>query len=61
MLSESSLPQKVAVKCETSLHAQALKLARQHRQVEGLLLETLDEIDRCCLYRTLGYSSLFSY
>jgi 5-methylcytosine-specific restriction endonuclease McrA len=46
---------------EQALHERALQLSQRHRQTECLLIETLDEIDQLKLYRTLGYSSLFTY
>jgi len=46
---------------DTSLHEYALRLAREHRRTEGLLLKALDDIDSCRLYRALGYPSLFAY
>lgn len=55
------LPQTLAPSHASSIHEYAVKLARQHRRTEGLLVRVLDEIDTAKFYRTLGYSSLFTY
>jgi hypothetical protein len=56
MMMETSLGET-----SSSLHEHALKLARQYRKTQSLLMTALDEIDSCRLYRALGYPSLFAY
>ncbi len=43
------------------LHTKSLALSRRHRLVETRLIEILAEIDHICLFKVLGYSSLFVY
>ncbi len=44
-----------------SLHAQALKLSREHHRIENDLVFVLREIEEIGLFRTLHFSSLFTY
>ncbi|MGZ6423508.1 MAG: hypothetical protein ACXWSR_21435, partial [Bdellovibrionota bacterium] len=44
-----------------TFHAQALVAARKYFEAEAALLEILQKIDACRGFRTLGYTSCFTY
>jgi hypothetical protein len=46
---------------QTELHARALRLSREHRELEAKLCECLREIDETKLFKKLGWPSLFIY
>jgi hypothetical protein len=46
---------------QETLHLRALELSRQHRKLEGLLIEVLQQVEKTRLYKRLGKPSLFAY
>jgi 5-methylcytosine-specific restriction endonuclease McrA len=46
---------------QTELHTRALRLSREHRELEAKLCECLREIDETKLFKKLGWPSLFIY
>jgi hypothetical protein len=46
---------------QTEIHARALRLSREHRELEAKLCECLREIDETKLFKKLGWPSLFIY
>jgi hypothetical protein len=46
---------------QTELHATALRLSREYRELEARLCECLREIDETKLFKKLGWPSLFIY
>jgi hypothetical protein len=46
---------------QTELHARALRLSREHRELEAKLCECLREIDETKLFKKLEWPSLFIY
>ena len=43
------------------LHERAVELSREHRRIEFALVEVLQKIENCRMYRTFGCTSLFKY
>ena len=46
---------------QKALHQRAIALSRNHRRIEWLLTDCLEEVERTKLYKRLGLTSLFEY
>ena len=46
---------------QLALHEKALYISREHRRLEGNVIEILQQVDDSKLYKKLGFSSLFKY
>lgn len=49
------------MKLSLQLHERAVSLCREHLRIEFALIEVLQEIERCRMYRAFGCASLFKY
>ena len=46
---------------QTQLHERALALSHKHRELEGQIVDVLQQVEKSKLYRLLDQPSLFSY